>query len=31
MTEDFDNLIREASTTAREFPDFLTEMRALIR
>ena len=31
MTGDFDNLIREASTTAREFPDFLTEMRALIR
>ncbi|MEM6305248.1 MAG: helix-turn-helix domain-containing protein [Pseudomonadota bacterium] len=31
MTRDFDVLIREASRTARDFPDYLTELRALIR
>ncbi|MGC1495872.1 MAG: helix-turn-helix domain-containing protein [Sulfitobacter sp.] len=31
FTDDFDVLIREAQHTARDFPDFLTDMRALIR
>lgn len=31
FTNDFDVLIREAHRTARDFPDFLTDMRALIR
>lgn len=31
FTDDFDRLIREATTTARDFPDILTDMRALIR
>lgn len=31
FTQDFDILIREASATARDFPDILTDMRALIR
>ena len=31
LTDDFDRLIREATTTARDFPDILTEMRPLIR
>ncbi|MFT6675881.1 MAG: transcriptional regulator with XRE-family HTH domain [Sulfitobacter sp.] len=31
LSEDFDCLVREASKTAREFPDFLTDMRGLIR
>lgn len=31
FTSDFDVLVREAHRTARDFPDFLTEMRALIR
>ena len=31
FTNDFDLLVREAHSTARDFPDFLTEMRALIR
>lgn len=31
FTDDFDRLIREATTTARDFPHILTDMRALIR
>lgn len=31
FTQDFDLLIREAAATARDFPDVLSEMRALIR
>ena len=31
FTRDFDTLIREATRTARDFPDHLSEMRALIR
>ena len=31
FTHDFDILIREAYTSARDFPDILTEMRPLIR
>lgn len=31
FTRDFDVLVREAAHTARDFPDLLTEMRALIR
>lgn len=31
LTDDFDRLVREATTSARDFPDILTEMRALIR
>lgn len=31
FSNDFDVLIREAQRTARDFPDFLTDMRALIR
>jgi transcriptional regulator with XRE-family HTH domain len=31
FTEDFDTLVREASLTAREFPDHLTQMRDQIR
>ena len=31
FTHDFDVLIREAYTSARDFPDILTEMRPLIR
>ena len=31
FTQDFDTLVREASNTARDFPDQLSEMRALIR
>lgn len=31
FTNDFDVLIREANRTARDFPDFLTDMRELIR
>ena len=31
FTADFDVLVREAACTARDFPDMLTEMRALIR
>ena len=31
FTGDFDLLVREAQRTARDFPDFLTDMRALIR
>ena len=31
FTGDFDRLIREASTSARDFPAILTELRALIR
>jgi hypothetical protein len=31
LTSDFDVLIREAQCFARDFPDFLTDMRALIR
>lgn len=31
LTSDFDVLVREASRTARDFPDYLTELRALIR
>lgn len=31
LTNDFDVLIREAQCFARDFPDFLTDMRALIR
>ena len=30
LTDDFDMLIRKAKRTAREFPDHLTELRALI-
>jgi len=31
FSNDFDTLIREATHTARDFPDHLTELRALIR
>ncbi|MFK7835394.1 MAG: helix-turn-helix domain-containing protein [Sulfitobacter sp.] len=31
FTNDFDTLVREATHTARDFPNHLTEMRALIR
>ena len=31
FTDNFDRLVREASTTARDFPSLLTEMRSLIR
>lgn len=31
LTDDFDRLVREATTSARDFPEILTEMRALIR
>ncbi|NNK16600.1 MAG: helix-turn-helix transcriptional regulator [Sulfitobacter sp.] len=31
FTGDFDRLIREASTSARDFPEILTNLRALIR
>lgn len=31
FTRDFDRLVREASTAARDFPDILTGMRPLIR
>ncbi len=31
FTADFDVLVREASRTARDFPDYLTDLRALIR
>ncbi|MEW9919418.1 helix-turn-helix domain-containing protein [Marimonas sp. MJW-29] len=31
FTQDFDRLVREATTSARDFPDLLTDMRALIR
>lgn len=31
FTSDFDLLVREAHLTARDFPDLLTDMRALIR
>lgn len=31
FTRDFDTLVREASTTARDFPDLLSDMRGLIR
>jgi transcriptional regulator with XRE-family HTH domain len=31
FTADFDVLVREAQRTARDFPDFLTDMRAVIR
>ena len=31
FTDNFDRLVREASTTARDFPSLLTEMRPLIR
>lgn len=31
FSRDFDVLVREAACTARDFPDMLTEMRALIR
>lgn len=31
FTSDFDRLVREAYTTARDFPDILTDLRPLIR
>ena len=31
FTDDFDRLVREATTSARDFPDILTDLRALIR
>lgn len=31
FSNDFDRLVREASTAARDFPDILTDLRALIR